>query len=57
MSFAYGRPPPALVLSSFSLSGDSLSLISTGNTERFIFIWLCFRNGSDWLVSGAVTCC
>lgn len=40
-----------------SLRGFALSHLYRKHTERFIFICLYFLNGSDWLVSGAVTCC
>lgn len=38
------------------LRGFTFSHLYRKYTERFIFICLCFLNGSDWLVSGTLTC-
>lgn len=38
------------------LRGFAFSHLYRKYTERFIFICLCFLNGSDWLVSDTLTC-
>lgn len=59
---AYSQPPPNQPYFSPQafivrfLRGFAFSHLYRKHTERFIFICLCFLNGSDWLVSGTLTC-